>query len=141
MRRVSVGESKLCHRTTPSELIKTRLPKSLSCNWVNDRESVPVDQIVIRPASVSIRLPVLRRVSFEYLPLTGWSRFAIQTTALLLFLSDGSLDHTAKQYAFSPTGKKPAEKVPSGEDKTSSGSSTDSDEPSLKTSGFEDENG
>jgi hypothetical protein len=32
-------------------------------------------------ASVKTRLPLLESESFEFFPLTGWSRFAIQTTA------------------------------------------------------------
>jgi len=50
------------------------------------------------PASVSTRLPVVRRDSVERFPLTGWSRLAIQTT-----VSGERVYHIAKQKAFSPT--------------------------------------
>ena len=56
-----------------------------------------VVQMVNFPASVKIKLPFLRRESFERCPLTGWSRFAIQTMVREL------LNHMAKQKAFSPS--------------------------------------
>jgi hypothetical protein len=41
-----------------------------------------MDQIgvLFLSASVKIRLPLLESKSLEFFPLTGWSRFAIQTT-------------------------------------------------------------
>lgn len=50
------------------------------------------------------------------------------------------MNHMAKVYAFSPTGKNPAEKMPFGDINLSAGFSTDRDEPMLKLSGIVDDN-
>lgn len=52
------------------------------------------------------------------------------------------MNHIVKQYALSPTGKNPAEKMPLCDIKTSFVFSIDNDEPSLKVSdGAAEENG
>ena len=139
-RSVSVGKSKLCHKVEPEILCRTRLPVLLRDNCSGESEtvvSVAVAQIVNLLASVKIRLPFLRKESFECFPLTGWSRFAIQTT-----VGEGCLlNHMAKQKALSPTEWNPAEKTPFGEIRTSSGFSTERDVPSLRLSNVEDESG
>ena len=91
-----------------------------------------VAQTVNLPASVKIRLPVLRRESFDRFPLTGWSRFAIQTMVREL------LNHMAKQKALSPT---PAEKTPFGDFRASSVFSIERDVAPLLASNVEDESG
>lgn len=63
--------------------VKTRLPVSRSFNWSGGIELVFVDQTGNWAASVSTRLPDLRRESSERFPLTGWSRLAVQTTVRL----------------------------------------------------------
>lgn len=70
---------------------------SRSFNWSGEIELVFVDQTVNWAASVSTRLPELRRESFERFPLTGWSRLAVQTTVL------GLVNHMEKEKAFLPT--------------------------------------
>ncbi|KAG5543596.1 hypothetical protein RHGRI_016367 [Rhododendron griersonianum] len=84
--------------------------------WVGLEEGYPLT--VNWAASVSMRLPDLRRESLERFPLTGWSRLAIQT-AVRLPSDVGSVNHMEKQYAFSPNKWKPAEKIPFGEIRTS----------------------
>ena len=64
--------------------------------------------MVILPASLKTRLPSPKSDNFEAFPLTGWSRFAIQSTV-------GCLDFVnqiAKLKELSPISKKPAEKMP-----------------------------
>ncbi|KAH7850397.1 hypothetical protein Vadar_032261 [Vaccinium darrowii] len=95
-RRVSVGESKLCQIIVPFGFLKTRLPVSRSFNSSGGIDLVFVDQTVNWSASVSMRSPDLRRVSFESSPLMGWSRLAVQTTVRLLS-EVGLANHMEKQ--------------------------------------------
>lgn len=123
---MSVGESKLCQTTVAflCTVVRTRLPvfMSLSCNW--KEEKVVVDQIVIFPASVRTMLPLFLRESFEPLPLTGWSRLAVQTTVGCL----ERVNQTEKEKALSPTWKKPAVKSPLDDTRVSFCFSTERDE-------------
>jgi hypothetical protein len=66
-----VGKSKLSHKLSPSKVCRTRFPVLLRDNCTGERERVSEAQTVNLPASVKIRFPVLRRESFERLPLTG----------------------------------------------------------------------
>jgi hypothetical protein len=75
--------------------------------------------------------PVFKRVSFDRFPLTGWSRFAIQTIVFLWLREFGSVNHMAKEYEFSPMEIKPEENMPFCEMSLSSGFSTERDEPVL----------
>lgn len=75
--------------------------------------------------------PVFKRVSFDRFPLTGSSRFAVQTMVLLWLIEFGVVNHMAKEYAFSPMAIKPAENIPFGEMIVSCGFSTEREEPFL----------
>ena len=75
-------KSKLSHKITPSILHRTRFTVLKRNNCTKESEKVFVAQTVNLPASVKIRLLFLRRESFERFPLTGWSRFDIQTMVL-----------------------------------------------------------
>lgn len=94
-----------------------------------------MDQRVVLPASVKTRLPFLKSDSLEYFPLTGSSRFAIQTRVGCLDL----VNQTEKQKALSPTWKKPAEKSPLDETRVSLGFSTERVEPCGSVSVAENE--
>lgn len=74
-----MGESKLCHKRTLSEVLRMRLPLSSKSRCTEESEDVLVAQRIDWSASVKMRLPFLRRESFESLPLMGWSRLASQT--------------------------------------------------------------
>jgi hypothetical protein len=72
-----------------------RFPVSCKNNSSGSDELVFVDQTLNWFASVKTRLPFFKRESVERFPLTGWSRFAIQTTvALLLYFC---VNHMAKE--------------------------------------------
>lgn len=94
-----VGESKLCQIWSPLiELRRTRLPLSWSCSCMKDGDDdeggdlVPaLVHTIALTASTRTRVPVSERDSVVYRPLTGWSRFAIQTTV------ERSVNHMAKQ--------------------------------------------
>ena len=81
--------------------------------------------MVIPSELVSISWPSAKIESTEPLPLTGSSRFAIQTTVGV----EDLFNHMAKQKALSPTGKNPAENSPFSETNLSLGYSTDRDVP------------
>lgn len=53
----------------------------------------------------------------------------------------GSVNHIPKQYAFSPTGKNPAENMPFVEINVSAEFSTERDDPGLRLLDAEDANG
>lgn len=98
------------------ELRRTRFPvfKSCSCKLVASevaKAGVLVVQTVIPTELVRMSFPSFKTESFEPVPSTGSSRFAIQTTVEFLDL----LNHMAKQKALSPTGKNPAEYSPFAE--------------------------
>lgn len=97
------------------------------------------DQTLFRETSSKTMFPVFKRVSLDLFPLTGWSRFAVQMIVLLSLREFGSVNHMAKEYAFSPMEVKPAVKMPFGEMILSSGFSTERDEPFLKDVDDDDE--
>lgn len=73
-RRVSIGESKLCHSITPTKVPNTKLPVSWSCNWTVEIPTVFVDQTVNLPASIKIRFPLFSRESFaRHRRKVGWT--------------------------------------------------------------------
>ena len=69
------------------------------------------DQVMIWPALTKTTLPLFKREIFDNFPLTGCSRFAIQTTVLLLLWVWDSLNHISKEKAFSRTWEKPAQNI------------------------------
>ena len=112
---------------------------SCSCKLVTSgsnevKSAALVVQMVIPSELVSISWPSAKIESTEPLPLTGSSRFAIQTTVGV----EDLFSHMAKQKALSPTGKNPAENSPFSETNLSLGFSTDRDVP-LRVSNVLDE--
>ena len=89
------------------------------------KAAVLVIQTAIPTELVRISFPSFKTESFEPLPSTGSSRFAIQTTVK----TEDLLNHMAKQKALSPTGRNPAEYSPFAETNMSLGWSTDRDVP------------